>query len=311
MKLFPVDTIHIEFGHPYLLALLVLVLVPFYLWRLAKNNYLVIRSKLGGQGSPPRFPAAHLLLIVLLVVASSSPSIATYKRVKLSIENIDKAMNIPITLVVAIDLSKSMGYKEGTKTRLNMAKELLSEMLTRVGNASIVVLGFSATTRLIYKGPPSNVSKALQGLRAGEKYSAIGDALSSAATYLRVSGLPGALVVVTDGGWNYGPDPVQVAESLKERHIPVLFVIVGSDPRGYKLEARLRDTGVRVYRLNQITYSVLESLAMDAAKRARLQALTAKGETSLLVRAGRRDVSWIIGASAIAPLVLVLRRHGV
>jgi Ca-activated chloride channel family protein len=297
--------------HPQLLALLALAAIPLYLWRLARRNHATLAARLGGGSPPPPPPWPHILAVALLTVALASPTVTVYKRVELSVSSIDKAAKLPIALVVALDLSKSMSYREGPRTRLDMARDFITGMVTRIGNATIVLLGFSSTTEPLYSGPPAGVARVLHGLSAGGRYSAIGDAASTAAAYLRATRLPGAIVVVTDGGWNYGPDPVQVAKTLWESRIPTVFIIVGSDPRSYKLGERLREAGIPVYKLDSITYTALQSLVEEASRQVRLQALKAAGKTSVEVVAARETVSWIPALLAIAPLALILRQHAI
>ena len=293
----------IQIHYPVLLALSLTSLIPVLLWRRARRAYNKVSARLGGLGSPPGFPVLLVLAIILLSVAASSPTIRQYKSVSIESASINTVQRIPISLVICLDVSKSMGYRDSGSKRIDMAKSFVEKLVTRIGRARVVILAFSHAARLVYEGPPGNASRVLGSIVAGERYSAIGDAIASAASYIRASGLPGAVIAVTDGGWNYGADPVQVARELRAQHIPVVFVIVGHDPRGAGLAERLREQGISVYYLNEVSYKAIDSLVEKVSKSARLEALRLAGITSIRLPIGERDVSWITGLLAISLLV--------
>ena len=295
----------VSLAHPYMLLLSLLALVPLFLWRRALRVYQVLARSLGSRGRPPRAPLLLLLSMLLLSLAASSPVIRYYREV--SIENASFSMveKIPISLVVCLDVSKSMNYRDGGLKRIDMAKDFVAGLVKRIGSAKLVLLVFSNTTRLVYEGEPSNVTRVLSSIRAGERYSAIGDAAAAAASYVKASGIPGAVLVVTDGGWNYGADPVRVAETLRRERIPVIFVVVGNDPRGASLAAKLEERGVKVFRLNELSYRALNSLVEEAARSTRLEVLRLAGMTSVWLPVGEKNISWLIGL--VAALILVLR----
>ena len=295
----------VSLAYPYMLLLSLLALVPLFLWRRARRVYQVLAQSLGPRGRPPRVPLFLVLSILLLSLAASSPVIRYYKEVGIENASLSTVEKIPISLVVSLDVSKSMNYRDGGLKRIDMAKDFVASLAKRIGRAKLVLLVFSNTTRLVYEGTPSNVTRVLSGISAGERYSAIGDAVAAAASYVKASGMPGAVLVVTDGGWNYGANPVRVAEELRREKIPVIFVIVGNDPRGASLAAKLEEHGVRVYQLNELSYRALNSLVEEAARSTRLEALRLAGITSVWLPVGEKNISWLIGLAAA--LILALR----
>ena len=295
----------VSLAHPYMLLLSLLVLAPLFLWRRARKGYQVLAQSLGPRGKPPRAPLVLVLSILLLSLAASSPVIRYYREVSIENASLSTVEKIPISLVVCLDVSKSMNYRDGGLKRIDMAKNLIAGLAKRIGRAKLVLLVFSSTTRLVYEGAPSNVTRVLSSIRAGERYSAIGDAAAAAASYVKASGMPGAVLVVTDGGWNYGADPVRVAEELRREKIPVIFVIVGDDPRGASLAARLESHGVEIYQLNELSYRALNSLVEEAVRSTRLEALRLAGIMSIWLPVGERNISWLIGLAAA--LILALR----
>ncbi len=295
----------VSLAHPYMLLLSLLALVPLFLWRRARRVYQVLAQSLGPRGRPPRVPLFMVLSILLLSLAASSPVIRYYKEVRVENASLSTVEKIPISLVVCLDVSKSMNYRDGGLKRIDMAKDFVAGLARHIGRAKLVLLVFSNTTRLVYEGAPSNVTQILSSIKAGERYSAIGDAAAAAASYVKASGMPGAVLVVTDGGWNYGADPVRVAETLRREKIPVIFVIVGNDPRGASLAAKLESHGVRVYQLNELSYQALNSLVEEAARSTRLETLRLAGITSVWLPVGEKSISWLIGLATA--LILVLR----
>ena len=304
----PWPSIHgfgVSLSHPYMLLLSLLALVPLLLWRRARRAYQVLAQSLGSKGRPPRVPLFLVLSMLLLSLAASSPVIRYYREVSIENASLSTVEKIPISLVVCLDVSKSMDYRDGGLKRIDMAKDLVAGLAKRIGSTKLVLLVFSNTSRLVYEGVPSNVTRVLSGVRAGERYSAIGDAAAAAASYVRASGTPGAVLVVTDGGWNYGADPVRVTEELRREKIPVIFVIVGNDPRGASLATKLESHGVRVYWLNELSYRALNSLVEEAVRNTRLEALRLAGITSIWLPVGEKNISWLVGL--VAALILVLR----
>lgn len=301
----------LELAWPHALALIGLTVIIVYLWRRAKQNYFLVSSRLQGISRGTGFPYGLVVALILFSIAASEPSITVYEHVEVSIANIDRVMDVPIALVVAVDTSKSMGYIDGGVPRMQMAKDFLAKLASHAGNFTIVLMKFSGRVELVYSGPPVNATAIIEGLAGGEKYSAIGDAIGAAVSYARASGLPTAVIVVTDGGWNYGSDPVQAALQAEEQGVPVVFVVVGSDARGFKLEEMLRASGIRVYRLDSFTYNVLDRLAEQVAKNARLEALKASGQDEIEIPVGRKSFSWPLGLTGAFLAALFLRARGV
>ncbi len=301
----------LKLGQPLALTLIGLIVVIVYLWRRAKQNYSLASSRLQSLGRGMGLPYSLVVALILFSIAASEPGIVVYERVEVDIANIDRVMDVPIALVVAVDTSKSMKYIDGGMPRMRMAKDFLAKLIGYAGNFTIVLMKFSGQVELLYSGSPLNATAIIEGLSGGEKYSAIGDAIGAAVSYTRVSSLPTAVIVVTDGGWNYGSDPVQAALQAEEQRVPVVFVLVGSDPRGFKLEERLRASGVRVYRLDSFTYTVLDRLAEQVAKNARLEALKASGQAEVEIPAGHESLSWVLGLVGAFLAAIFLRVRGV
>jgi len=295
----------VSLANPYMLLLSLLALVPLLLWRRARRAYQVLARSLGARGRPPRVPLLLVFSILLLSLAASSPVIHYYREVSVENASLSTVEKIPISLVVCLDVSKSMNYRDSGLKRIDMAKGFIAGLARHIGRAKLVLLVFSNTTRLVYEGAPSNVTHILDSIGAGERYSAIGDAAAAGAGYVKASGMPGAVLVVTDGGWNYGADPVRVAEELRREKIPVIFIIVGDDPRGASLAAKLESHGVRIYRLNELSYRALGSLVEEAARTTRLEALRLAGVTSIWLPVGEKNISWLPGLAAA--LILALR----
>ncbi len=301
----------LELARPHALALIGLIVIIVYLWRRAKQNYSLVSSRLQSLSRGTGFPYGLVVALILFSIAASEPSITVYEHVEVNIANIDRVMDVPIALVVAVDTSKSMDYIDGGVSRMQMTKDFLAKLASYAGNFTIVLMKFSGQVELVYSGPPVNATAIIEGLTGGERYSAIGDAIGAAVSYARVSGLPTAVIVVTDGGWNYGNDPVQAALQAEEQGVPVAFVLVGSDDRGFRLEERLRASGIRVYRLDSFTYNVLDRLAEQVAKNARLEALKASGQAEIEIPVGRKSFSWLLGLTGAFLAAIFLRARGV
>ena len=229
-----------SFGQP--LALLALLVVPVLviLWRLQERRRqtqaaafstpaLIPNLVSGRPGLRRTIPLVILLVaLVALIVGTARP------HANVSVPRKEA------TVVLAIDVSRSMSASDVRPTRLEAARRAAEAFLAKVPKEySIAVVGFG--TRAFVALPPSTdrvlARDALESLAPSEG-TAIGDAVALATklgTRQRTSDgsvPPTSVLVISDGARDGGRTaPLTAARKARAAHIPVSTVLVGT-PNG-------------------------------------------------------------------------------
>lgn len=226
------------FAHPVALAALAVVPLLGWLWLLydrhrrraasAFTNLALLPNLV--ERAPGRLclvaPALFLVALAALVVGFSRP----HARVKVPRHE--------ATVVLAMDVSRSMQARDVTPTRMVAAERAAGAFLARVPDTySIAVVGFGSHAYVAV--PPTRdralVEQALADLTPGEG-TAIGDAVALSAQLGRrqkaVDGVvpPESVLVLSDGapdgGRTSAADAVKMARTL---HVPVSAVLIGTN----------------------------------------------------------------------------------
>lgn len=177
-------------------------------------------------GRKRTIPLALLLLgLVALIVGAARPH-----------ANI-KEPRKEATVVLAIDVSRSMTAKDVQPTRLDAARHAAEAFLNRVPKTySVAVIGFG--TRAFVALPPTTdralAQDALESLSPSEG-TALGDAIALS-TRLGVQqrtsdGIvpPTSVLVISDGARDGGQTaPLAAAQRARRAHIPISTVLVGT-----------------------------------------------------------------------------------
>lgn len=216
-------------------ALVVLgaVLVGLTLW--------AYRRRLQGSTSPLRWVALGLRLaaVALCLFAASKPSLVMMRKVKQA-----------TSLVFMIDNSSSMGITDeaGDRSRFEAARKALDDgrrVVEKLGE-KVQVKAFAFDNRV--RPFEEAASAAPKG-----SATAIGTALDEALKQTTGTKLMG-VVLLSDGNSNAGPPPLQVAQRLKSRDVPIIAVGYGTETAGTSsrdLVARDLIAGPTVFVKNQ------------------------------------------------------------
>ena len=226
-----------SFGHPLVLIALVAVPALAVLWRLQERRRetqaaafstpaLMPNLVSGRPGLRRAIPLGILLAaLVALIVGAARP------HAHVSVPRKEA------TVVLAIDVSRSMTAQDVQPTRLDAARRAAEAFLKKVPKEySIAVVGFG--TRAFVALPPTNdrvlATDALESLAPSEG-TAIGDAIALATklgTRQRTSdGIvpPTSVLVISDGARDGGRTaPLAAARRARAAHIPVSTVLVGN-----------------------------------------------------------------------------------
>ncbi len=142
------------------------------------------------------------------------------------------------TVVLAIDVSRSMGANDVAPTRLRAATSTAAKFLDEIPDRfSVAVVAFGS--RAFTAVPPTRdrdlARQALASLKTGEG-TAIGDAVVLAARLGQrqkaVEGVvpPTTVLVISDGARDGGrTSPQDAADKARALHVPVSTVLVGTD----------------------------------------------------------------------------------
>ena len=170
----------------------------------------------------------RLLALALLIVALARPQAVSSKQ-NIHIEGID--------IVLALDVSSSMLARDFKPDRLEAAKEVAKEFISKRPDDRIGLVIFSgeAFTQVPLTTDHNMIINLFKEVKSGmiEDGTAIGDGLATAVSRLEESkAISKVIILLTDGVNNSGSvDPLSAAEIAKMFGIRVYTIGVGS--RGY------------------------------------------------------------------------------
>jgi len=153
-----------------------------------------------------------------------------------------RSVAVPVTdgaIMLANDVSSSMQATDVAPSRLGAAERAAKRFLRTVPSTVQVGLIEFARTPVVLQSPTTNhslTSAAFAQLRTSGG-TAVGTAILAALQQLRSVPLiggkhpPGAIVMISDGASNVGPDPLADARDAAALHIPIYTVAVGT-PNG-------------------------------------------------------------------------------
>jgi len=261
-----------------------LLVALFYIYRKAGKNFGIVASRLGIASRYRVFVKAlnviKIATFVVLIFAALHPYTIRVVEIPISIDNVLEVNTTAIDIVVLFDISKSMGYREISSTRFDIALSILSQFLNIVRKDHVILVVFSKEPRILCKDATEDTDRCLSMLRniELEKYSAIGNAVAYGISYAKASSKPIALVLITDGARNYGM-PIDDAVSIaKASSIPITVVLIGSDSRARELVDVCKNSSIDIYRVDRdLQKDVLEDMVKDLYREVRYLALKSSG----------------------------------
>jgi Ca-activated chloride channel homolog len=227
-----------SFQWPIALAALAVVPLALGLYVLHERRRPAYAARFGNPALLPnvvdRAPGwrRHLPIAVLLVALAAMAVGVARPHATVSVKREDA------TVVLAVDVSRSMGAKDVKPSRLAAARAAAGAFLAKVPEKFRVGL-VSFASRAVVVVPPTEdralVRAGLQTLRPGEG-TAIGDAVSLAAQLgLRQRTSDGktppiSVLLISDGARDGGRvTPQAAAQRAKKLHVPVYTVLVGTE----------------------------------------------------------------------------------
>jgi Ca-activated chloride channel family protein len=230
----------VSFDQP--LALIALVTVPFVvaLYLIRERRRTGFAARWGAPALLPnlvdRAPGArrHLPIAILLVALAALIVGVARPRANVSVSREEA------TVLLAIDVSRSMGATDIIPTRLAAAQLAASDFADRVPKKYRIGVVSFATRAQVAVAPTDDrdlVHAAISSLRIGEG-TAIGDAVMLAARLGRRergsdgSVPPTSVLLISDGARDGGRTaPLVAARRARALHVPVFTILVGT-PNG-------------------------------------------------------------------------------
>ncbi len=254
------------FQRPELLILLALMVPLLLLHRRAALRFKFALKYFDYSGDHRlrlTVSSARLLALLLIVISAATPAFKQTVKEEVPLEMAELLSGRQVLLVIMVDVSKSM------IGRLDRVKAVLSEM--NYPNTTVHLATFSGKVRPVYSGTAEGLASVLPSLKAGERYTAIGDALVYARSYALGYPLPSAVILFSDGRQNYGSDPLKVA-----RGYGVPLIVVAVDEVNVLGQVAALAEG-KIYSLEDFPADY-KQFAKELMLRSRYLALKAKGE---------------------------------
>lgn len=225
--------------------LIVPVLVVLYIWASRRKGRMGMRftntAVLGkvvrkqSQWRRHLAVALSLLSLITLVLAWSRPN------------GVDRMPRERATIVLVIDVSRSMAATDVKPSRLEAAQELSKEFLRQLPeqyNVAVVSLSGNPATRL---GPTTDrvyANRAIDAL-ALQDSTAVGEAIYVALSAIQMapqgddgSTAPGAIVMLSDGFNTVGRSPLQAAAEARRSEVPVHTIAYGTENGSVDLDGK-------------------------------------------------------------------------
>ena len=226
-----------SWANPEYLWLLLLIpfLVAWYWFRYRNSNPEMRYSALKGfEGVKQTWKTrlTHLLFVLrmlalaLLIVALARPQSISSKQ-NVSIEGID--------IVIALDVSSSMLARDFRPDRLEAAKDIASDFMSKRPNdrVGLVIFSGEAFTQVPLTTDHAMIKTMFSDIKSGmiEDGTAIGDGLATAVSRLKDSkAISKVIILLTDGVNNAGSvDPMSGAELAKLYGIRVYTIGIGTE----------------------------------------------------------------------------------
>lgn len=221
----------------------VLVVVPLLV---VGYIYLVLRKKKTGM----RFTNTAVLSRVVpkqsqwrrhLAVALSLAALVALSFAWARPNGIEMVPRERATVVVVIDISRSMEATDVKPTRLEAAKQAALSFVRALPaqyNVSVVGLSGNPSVRLPPTTDRVQAQQAINSLKVQDS-TAVGESIYTALNALQLaprgtdsSPAPGAIVLLSDGQNTAGRSPAQAAAEAKKQQVPVYTIAYGTD-NGY------------------------------------------------------------------------------
>lgn len=230
-----------DFADPERLWVLVLIplLIAAYVFALMQKNKIGMRftnTTILSRVAPRQSQWRRHLAVALSLAALVALSFAWARP-----NGIEMVPRERATVVVVIDISRSMEATDVKPTRLEAAKQAALSFVRALPaqyNVSVVGLSGNPSVRLPPTTDRVQAQQAINSLKVQDS-TAVGESIYTALNALQLaprgtdsSPAPGAIVLLSDGQNTAGRSPAQAAAEAKKQQVPVYTIAYGTD-NGY------------------------------------------------------------------------------
>lgn len=220
----------------YLFAVIpVLALIFLYnlYWKRKKQREfgnVVLVKKLSPESSAFK---ASLKFVVLLLALSGIIIALVNPKIGTKVETVKRE---GIDIVFAIDVSKSMLAEDVAPNRLEKSKQVVSQIINKLGNDRIGIIGYagSAYPVLPITSDYSVAKMFLQNMNTdivSSQGTAISDAIELSASFFDDPQTSKLLILVSDGE-DHGEGAEEAAEKAREKGMKIITVGIGTEKGG-------------------------------------------------------------------------------
>ena len=300
----------IIFEKPFLVILLVLIvlLYAFIMNKTLKNRKILSDSLHYPSSILVRkiIDALKIIAPILIVLALTTPVLIHEYQV--TVDTPEKLVKysgeLPARFIFLVDVSPSMYRENRIEQAISTCKAFLEKLNV---SDQVVIAVFGGEVKEVFRGDRDNALKLIDKIKEYEiKYTSISTALGWAQGLIKASGIPGVVIVLTDGANNYGGDPVQAALAINASGTPVVFIKTGNDPRGIPFFNKLSIRGILVIDSSELDKESLEMIVEKTVIDSKLNTLVSHGKNK--IKLYRKDYVPTVILYSLAIVSLLLTR---
>ncbi|MEC8883040.1 MAG: VWA domain-containing protein [Bacteroidota bacterium] len=246
-----------------LLAIPVVVLLYFAvtLWKRSAPKRFVTNRELLEKLTPQRSVFKPVLKLIVLCLALACMAVALVNpKIGTKLETVKRE---GVDVVFAVDVSKSMDAEDIAPSRIDKAKQLVTQIINNLGSDRVGIIAYagSAYPQLPITTDYSSAKMFLNSMNTdmlSSQGTAIKDAIELAKTYYNDEEQTNRVLVIISDGEDHAGDVASIAESATEQGIRIFTIGVGSEA-GDRIPIK-RNGVVQSYKKDQNGETVITKL---------------------------------------------------
>ncbi|RXG18083.1 Ca-activated chloride channel family protein [Leeuwenhoekiella aestuarii] len=252
-----------------LLAIPVVVLLYFAvtLWKRTAQKRFVVNRELLEKLTPQRSVFKPVLKLIVFCLALACMTVALVNpKIGTKLETVKRE---GVDVVFAVDVSKSMDAEDIAPSRIDKAKQLVTQIINNLGSDRVGIIAYagSAYPQLPITTDYSSAKMFLNSMNTdmlSSQGTAIKDAIELAKTYYNDEEQTNRVLVIISDGEDHEGDAASIAESAQEQGIRIFTVGVGSEA-GDRIPIK-RNGVVQSYKKDQNGETVITKLDAETLK---------------------------------------------
>ena len=246
-----------------LLAIPVVVLLYFAvtLWKRSAQKRFVTNRELLGKLTPQRSVFKPVLKLIVLCLSLACMAVALVNpKIGTKLETVKRE---GVDVVFAVDVSKSMDAEDIAPSRIDKAKQLVTQIINNLGSDRVGIIAYagSAYPQLPITTDYSSAKMFLNAMNTdmlSSQGTAIRDAIELAKTYYNDEEQTNRVLVIISDGEDHAGEVASIAESATEQGIRIFTIGVGSEA-GDRIPLK-RNGVVQSYKKDQNGETVITKL---------------------------------------------------